>query len=125
MILDTNAISAWAAGDPAATVMIEAAERIHLPVVVLGEFRYGLMGSRFRDQLEMRLNKLERVAPILPVTRETASVYSTLRYELKQAGRPIPENDVWIAALSRQHGLSVLSRDKHFDYVSGLRRMEW
>ena len=125
MIIDTNALSAWAAGDPAVAATIAAAERIHLPVVVLGEFRYGLMGSRFRDQLELRLKKLECVVPVLPITRETADVYSTLRYELKQAGHPIPENDVWIAALSRQHGLPVLSRDKHFDYVGGLRRMEW
>jgi predicted nucleic acid-binding protein len=59
------------------------------------------------------------------VTNETAAVYAELRSALRRAGRPIPANDAWIAALALQHRLPVLSRDEHFDAVAGLVRQSW
>ena len=56
---------------------------------------------------------------------ETADHYARLRNELKQAGMPIPSNDIWIAALACQYGLPVVSRDTHFDRVRGIRRLDW
>ena len=56
---------------------------------------------------------------------ETARHYAAIRLELKAAGNPIPSNDVWIAALSRQHSMPVMSRDTHFDFVGGPRRRTW
>lgn len=125
MILDTNAVSAWAEHDPSAWRLIEAQEFLCLPVIVLGEFRFGLRGSRKRSVLEPELEVLEQTVRVLEVTRETAAVYATVRFELKQRGTPIPENDVWVAALARQHGLPVMSRDAHFDCVAGVRRVSW
>lgn len=125
MILDTNAVSAWAGQDPGALKLIEAQEFLCLPVIVLGEFRFGLRGSRQRSVLEPHLSFLEQTVWVLDVTRETAEVYAAVRFELRQRGTPIPENDVWIAALARQHGLSILSRDRHFDRVTGITRVAW
>ena len=62
---------------------------------------------------------------VLDVDEETASYYATIRTELKRAGTPIPSNDVWIAALCRQHSFSLLSRDRHFDLVRGIERIDW
>jgi predicted nucleic acid-binding protein len=62
---------------------------------------------------------------ILDVGIETTRHYTAIRLELKAAGTPIPANDLWIAALSRQHAFAVISRDGHFDYVAGLRRQSW
>ena len=62
---------------------------------------------------------------ILDITSETSRVYAEIRYELRLAGRPIPENDLWIAALARQHRLPVLTNDAHFDQVSGVQRVGW
>jgi predicted nucleic acid-binding protein len=62
---------------------------------------------------------------VLAVTDATAVAYATLRVELKRKGGPIPANDAWIAALALQHRMPVLSRDSHFDSVSGLRRATW
>jgi predicted nucleic acid-binding protein len=62
---------------------------------------------------------------ILELTADTAAQYAELRLELKRSGTPIPSNDAWIAALCRQHSFPVLSRDKHFDRVSGIRRVSW
>lgn len=125
LILDTNAVSAWAEHDPSALRLIEAQGFLCLPVIVLGEFRFGLRGSRKRSVLEPQLDVLEQTVQVLEVTRETAAVYAAVRFELKQRGTPIPENDVWIAALARQHGLPVMSRDVHFDCVAGVRRVSW
>jgi predicted nucleic acid-binding protein len=62
---------------------------------------------------------------VLDVNEETAFHYAEIRVELKAAGTPLPTNDTWIAALSRQYRLPVLSRDKHFDLVRGLQRLSW
>lgn len=59
---------------------------------------------------------------VLAVDEGTAERYADVRDELKRGGRPIPGNDVWIAALARQHGMPLVSRDQHFDFVSGLKR---
>ena len=125
MILDTNAVSALFVGDPALGQILAAEPRHHLPVIVIGEYRYGLLGSRHRDHLQGLLETLIRESIILPVDETTAETYSQLRGELRRKGKPIPENDLWIAALAVQHKQPVISRDGHFDEVSSLRRVAW
>lgn len=125
MILDTNAVSALFAGDPDLGELLARDQRHHLPVIVIGEYLYGLRGSNRRSHLEGLLTILIRESFILPVDEATAEAYSQVRDELRLKGRPIPENDIWIAALARQHRQPVVSRDGHFDYVLDLRRVTW
>lgn len=125
MILDTNAVSALLAGDPGLGEVLAEDERHHLPVIVIGEYRYGLLGSRFRTHLQNLLEVLMRESFILRVDETTAETYSRVRDELRRKGRPIPENDIWIAALARQHRQPIVSRDGHFDEVPDLRRVTW
>ena len=125
MILDTNAVSALFAGDPPLAEVLASEDRIHLPVIVIGEYRYGLARSRDRGRLGRLLDILIHESVVLAVDVGTASHYATLREELRQRGRPIPENDVWIAALSRQHDLPIVSRDDHFDEIANLQRWSW
>jgi predicted nucleic acid-binding protein len=125
VILDTNALSALLDGEPGVKTVLENTADIFLPVIVLGEYRFGLIRSRARKPLEALLDRLQGMATVLPVDEETVRPYAEIRCELKQAGTPIPSNDVWIAALARQHGLAVLSRDTHFDFVKRLRRLGW
>ena len=125
MILDTNALSAWLDGDPALQPHLEAAQRISLSPIVLGEFRFGILGSRYRARYEERLGLIEREFPPLPINGVTAGHYAALRRELAGKGRPIPWHDLWIAAQARQHQLAILSRDEHFDAVLNLRRISW
>ncbi len=125
MILDTNALSAFVDGEPGVGDVLRRQPRAAVPVIVLGEFRYGIAGSRHRAKYEAWLaSHLERF-DVLAVTAETAVAYAGLRVALKQAGRPIPANDAWIAALALQYRLPVLSRDEHFDEVPGLERVDW
>lgn len=125
MILDTNALSALFAGDPALEEVLAGAGRQHLPTVVIGEYRYGLLRSRASRELGLLLEILTSESIVLPIDIATAKHYASLRDELRRQATPIPENDVWISALARQHRLAVVSRDGHFDRVAGLERRAW
>ena len=125
MILDTNGLSALADGESALEPILRAAAQVPPPVIVLGEFRYGIRQSRGRQRYEQWLTESLGNFRILDVDDETAASYATVRMELKKAGTSIPSNDVWIAALCRQHSLFLLSRDRHFDLVAGIRRIDW
>lgn len=125
MIVDTNALSAIADGDPDIAPVIEAADLLAISVVALGEYRFGISQSRQIAQHEEWLRDNLRRYRIFDVTSETSGHYAQLRFALKRAGTPIPSNDLWIAALCSQHSLPLLSRDTHFDRVPGLRRLTW
>ena len=125
MILDTNGLSALAEGDPHLEPILRNATQIAVPVIVLGEYRYGIQQSRERQRYEHWLVEYLSRFRVLDVEEQTTTSYAAVRGELKRAGTPIPSNDVWIAALCRQHSLPLLSRDRHFDLVPGLHRVDW
>lgn len=125
MILDTNALSAWADGDPAIEPLLRTASRLVIPVVVIGEFEFGIRqsrhASRYAEWLAVNLDTVD----VARIDREIAAVYGAVRLELKQAGTPIPINDTWIASVARHERLPIISRDGHFDAVRGVERVSW
>lgn len=125
MILDTNAVSGLLEGHPTLEALLAREARHELPVIVIGEYRYGLARSRFRRRLLPLFEQLIRESTVLPVTTATAAAYATVREALRAQGTPIPENDVWISALAIEHGLDIVSRDSDFDQVPGVRRRTW
>ena len=125
MILDTNALSAAADCDADALKVVAGAERLAVPVIVLGEYRLGIAQSRRRSEYEDWLREWIGSVTVLDIDDETAHHYAAIGMELKRAGRQIPTNDLWIAALCRQHSLPLISRDRHFDAVRGLKRIGW
>jgi tRNA(fMet)-specific endonuclease VapC len=125
MILDTNALSAFADGIPQVGAAIKSTPELVIPVTVLGEYRYGISHSVRRPAYEAWLERYLPIFVILEITRETTLEYAAVRSELRSIGKPIPANDAWIAALCREHNLPILSRDQHFDRVPGIRRMTW
>ena len=125
MILDTNGLSAMADGDTSLEPLLQQAAEIAVPVIVLGEYRYGIRQSRHRARYERWLAEVLASCRVLVVDEGTAGHYAEVRDELKRSRRPIPGNDLWIAALTRQHALPLLSRDRHFDFVPGLKRVGW
>ena len=125
MILDTNGLSALADGDLTLEPILRQAISISLPVIVLGEYRYGIRQSRHRARYEQWLAEAVGDYNVLDVDQGTVGYYAEVREELKRKARPIFANDLWIAVLARQHHLSVLSRDRHFDFVPGLTRLGW
>jgi len=125
MILDTNALSAFADDVLPVVQQIATADELYIPVIVLGEYRFGIATSRRRREYEAWLTRGRAFWSVLPVVEETATHYAAIRLQLKRAGASLPANDVWIAALAQQHDLPVLTRDAHFDAVPGLTRLSW
>ena len=125
LILDTNALSAAAEREPSALEVVARAERLAIPVIVLGEYRLGIAQSRHRVSYENWLREWTAAVTVLDIDDDTTHSYAAIGLELKKKGKPIPANDLWIAALCRQYSLPLLSRDRHFDFVSGLRRIDW
>jgi tRNA(fMet)-specific endonuclease VapC len=125
MILDTNALSGLFDGDQDLKKVLAGASKISLPVIVLGEYRFGLLGSRLRKMIEPALDGFQASSDVLSIDTETVRPYAKLCEQLKRAGTPIPSNDVWIAALAVQHGLPIVTRDQHFDLMPGIRRLAW
>jgi tRNA(fMet)-specific endonuclease VapC len=125
MILDTNALSAFFDGDARLLAVLTTSARISLPIIALGEYRFGLLASRMRKTIEPALDALQAISDVLVIDTDTVRPYAKLRDQLKRAGTPIPSNDVWIAAIAVQHGLPIVSQDEHFDLVSGIRRLSW
>ena len=125
MILDTNALSAWAEGDTGVEAPLRSADRLVVPSIVLGEYYFGIRQSRYRRRYEDWLTRFLPETEIATITSATADSYADIRLELRRLGSSIPANDVWIAALARQHAMVVLSNDKHFDVVERIRRIEF
>ena len=125
MILDTNALFAWLDGNRAIEHHLQTAERISLSPIALGEFRFGILASRYLARYEQRLRLIEQEFPALTINGVTAAHYATIRRELVAKGRPIPWHDLWIAAQARQYGLPILSQDEHFDVVREIERISW
>lgn len=125
MILDTNALSALLDRDSALLEVIRESRELSLPVIVLGEFRFGIAVSKRRDQYETWLARDLPLFRVLSVIEQTSVHYAAIRSELKASGSPVPANDAWIAALARQHRMPVVSRDMHFDRVKNVERLSW
>jgi tRNA(fMet)-specific endonuclease VapC len=125
LILDTNGLSALVEGDRSLEPLLRRVARLAIPVIVLGEFRYGILHSRSHRDYVQWLHDYLSEFQILDIEVRTTIPYAAIRSQLRAAGTPIPSNDVWIAALSRQHSLPIISRDRHFDLVPGIKRVEW
>jgi tRNA(fMet)-specific endonuclease VapC len=124
-LLDTNVIIAIFAEEPAVLQRVAAAEEVFVPVVVLGELYYGARKSARAAANIDRIDEFASAATTLGCDVATAQQYGRIKNDLRAKGRPIPENDIWIAAIAAQHGLTVVSRDDHFADVSGLPIEAW
>ncbi len=122
ILLDTNAYSAFKRGDREAIEILRRAETIGISSIVLGELLSGFAaGAREADNRRQLNAFLEspRVT-VLPVNGGTADFYARVYHGLKRKGKPIPVNDLWIAATALQHGFAVFTYDQHFREVEGL-----
>jgi tRNA(fMet)-specific endonuclease VapC len=125
VLLDTNIVIALLAGEQAVVERVRATAAVYVPVVALGELYYGARKSaRTAENLE-RVAAFARAAAVLACDSETALVYGEVKAALRSLGKPIPENDLWIAAIARQHALLLVTRDEHFSIVPGLEVDRW
>ena len=125
LLLDSNIVAAVLNAEPAALRCLKAAGRVGIPAIVVGEVYFGALNSRRRDENISRLDAFLQTAEILSVGLETARTAARIRLALKLSGRPIPENDLWIAAVAVEQNLMLVTRDGHFGVVPDLRITDW
>lgn len=124
-LLDTSVVIPLFRGEVAVQERLERAEQTFLSSVVLGELHYGAERSeRTAEQLD-QIRAFVGLSVPLPCDWETAIHYGRIKDRLRRHGRPIPENDVWIAATAIQHELVLATRDAHFHEVEGLVAERW
>ena len=124
-LLDTNIIIALFARDDAVINWLQNTGEVFVPSVALGELYYGAKKSAQSTENIARIDDFAINNAILNCDIETARRYGEVKYVLQLQGRPIPENDVWIAALAVQHDLILASRDKHFEDVNIIKLEKW
>ena len=122
VLLDSNAYSEFMRGNSHAGEIVRAAEEILISAIVLGEQLYGFRhGPRLGQNLAELRSFLERpYVSFLPVGPVTADRYARIMVSLRAKGRPIPTNDVWIAAHAMESGADLVSADRHFEHVEGI-----
>jgi tRNA(fMet)-specific endonuclease VapC len=125
LLLDTNIVVGLFIDDPAIAGHFLQSPDVTLSVTVLGELYYGAQKSNRIDENLARIDQFLEGVTVIDNDIATAYEYGAIRNELRLKGRPIPENDLWIAALARQHDLTLVSRDRHFAEVENLRWEQW
>ncbi|MGH7543393.1 MAG: type II toxin-antitoxin system VapC family toxin [Gemmatimonadota bacterium] len=116
ILVDTSAYSSFMKGSEAAVEAIRRADTLVLTPVVLGELKAGFLRSARRKENEEEIEEVlrSRRSRTVQIDEETADRYAVIHADLRRAGRPVPTNDLWIAASAMQHGLRVLTADAHF-----------
>lgn len=122
VVLDTNAYSDWRRGGKWAG-NLATADRVVVPSVVLGELEFGFLKGTRRDENRRKLLEFLREphVEVALVDHRTAEIYAELLFFLRSKGKPIPTNDIWIAAQARQAGGELAARDGHFAELPMLR----
>ncbi len=121
LLLDTNIISDLNDNVPETLQVLASAEEVFTSVVVAGELFYGIENSTRRKENFSFYTDFFQTCAVLDITLDTASIYGAIKTNLRQKGKPIPENDIWIAAIAIQNDLTLLTHDHHFNSVDRLR----
>lgn len=124
-LLDTNIVIALFAKEAVIQVNLANAAEVFVPSIVLGELYYGANKSLRVAENIAKIDEFAAMSSILVCGTRTAQEYGQIKNGLRAKGRPIPENDIWIAALGKQHGLTLITRDAHFGEVDGLMIETW
>ena len=125
VLVDTNVVVAYFRGDKVLHPHFAGATPLNLPWVVLGELYYGAQRAQRRQDQLTYIQDLLTYAVVLFPDHDTTAIYGRVKGELAQLGRPIPDNDLWIAAMARQYDLPLATRDAHFAQVPGLQTLAW
>jgi tRNA(fMet)-specific endonuclease VapC len=124
-LLDTNIVIAYFKKDASVRQSLLQHSLTYLPLTVLGELYYGAYKSSRTQQSLVEVHDFLNVATVLVPGPVTSDYYGKIKADLARAGTPIPQNDIWIAALALEHQLPLAARDKHFKLIRGLTVLDW
>lgn len=124
-LLDTNIVIALFAEDHSVQKHMARAGEIFIPATVIGELFFGAFKSGRPKANTACIEEFAAGNTVLACDIGTSREYGRIKNLLHKKGHPIPENDIWIAALKMEHGLTLVSRDEHFKKVDELKRVAW
>ena len=124
-LLDTNIVIAFFAGDAEVKSQFASADKVGIPSIVLGELYFGAEKSEQVQQNITRTDDFASQIVVLACDADTARWYGIVRNRLRVKGRPIPEGDIWIAAVALQYDMILVTRDSHFNDVQDLKLERW
>jgi tRNA(fMet)-specific endonuclease VapC len=123
-ILDSNVIIDFFRGNNNLLQLLETSKSVYVPAIVLGELIFGAQNSlntaKHLSQVDDFISKIS----ILNIDASTAIFYGKIKFQLKKDGKPIPENDIWIAAIAVQYKTELVTNDKHFKNIKSLKIKE-
>ena len=125
LAIDSNRYGDYCSGDASVVEVIRSTEEIFIPLIVVAELRAGFAHGTRREHNEnilVRFMNSKRVRVVAP-DEQTTHFYAQVYADLRRKGRPIPTNDIWIAAIAMQHDLVLYDRDRHFDQIPQLVRL--
>jgi tRNA(fMet)-specific endonuclease VapC len=125
VLLDTSVVVPYLRGDQSLANRFDEVAGIHMPRVVLGERRFGARRAVRPQEALAQVRAFLRIATLLLPDEGTAEQYGDLKDELARLGKPIPDNDLWIAEMARQYDLPLATREAHFTQVPRLRSLDW
>ena len=120
-LVDTNVIVKMLNGDENAIRIFDTFDNIAIPVIAVGELFYGAYkSSRTQENLSLFSDFVSNYT-ILPVDNDISNIYGEIKAQLAEKGTPIPENDIWIAAIAKVHNHTLITYDSHFSNIDGLQ----
>ncbi len=124
VLLDTSIVVAHFRSEPALAERLKSAT-LYIPLTAVGELYYGAFKSEYQTKTLRQLHEFPRICAVLPPDEITAQHYSRIKADLERFGSRIPENDLWIAAIAQEHDLPLVTRDRHFSLIAGLKATAW
>lgn len=119
-LLDSNIVIDLFRGDQRVISKINQIKEIKIPIIVIGELYFGAYKSKQTSRRLEEIAQLEELVVILNVTESTAKIYGKIKDQLRSKGKPIPENDIWIASIAKEHNHILLTKDNHFQNIDGI-----
>ena len=124
-LFDTNIIIGFLKNEEKIVKKIQNENQLNISVITVGEM---LFGARNSELFEKNINIYKdffKQCNIFCITEKTSAIYSEIRYRLKKIGKPIPENDIWIASVSEENNLTLVTRDKHLIDIDFIKKEIW
>jgi tRNA(fMet)-specific endonuclease VapC len=124
-LLDTNIVIALLDGDETVLSNLDQAPEVFIPAVALGELYFGAAKSGRPAENTAKVERFAAGRAIVSCDLDVAREYGRLKQRLKKKGRPLPENDLWVAAVAKRHGMVLVTRDRHLHEVEDLQTVDW
>ena len=125
VLWDTNIVIAFFKQEEKVLAPVRKGVNVYVPIIVIGELYFGAEKSQHQQANRQKIEALTQETTVLYCLDETPKHYARIKNQLKIKGAPIPENDIWIAAIAQEYNLPLITRDQHFKHIDRLQIIQW